>query len=196
MDYVKRKLAIANEEAEDEGLSWKQYALKQEYLINFHRGFTKAPKMQHFILTANGLISFKRKPRHDTKPLFFLPYEKLSSIKLDHVELNNCEISCLQLSSKTTPTFTLGFNRKEDRDEWMMIMMKAFGSESLLEKPVFCKTMSTIEEDKASGKDDFKAKQKPGRTVNNKDFQQTLQRKPGKRNRRSIRRSIMQLASF
>ena len=191
MDHIEKTFEIIlNEESdfEDEEFSWKQFTLKQGYLINFHRGLLKAPKMQYFVLTANGLISFESKPRYDTKPLCFLPYEQLSSIKLDHIELDNCKLSCLQLTSKTTPSFTLGFSRKEDRDDWMMIMMKAF-SESLVEKPVFCKTTSTIEKNKASTDDEFAPKEKLGRTVSNESYGQTLRRKRRKGNRGSIRRS-------
>ena len=188
MDHIKKIFEIVSEETADEELSWKQFTFKQGYLINFHRGLLKAPKMQYFVLTANGLISFESKPHHDTKPLCFLPYEQLSSIKLDHIELDSCKISCLQLTSKTTPSFTLGFSRTEERDDWMMIIMKAF-SEALLEKPVFCKTTSTIDEDKPQGKDDFAPKEKLGRTVSNESYGQTLRRKRRKGNRGSIRRS-------
>ena len=134
---------------DSEEFSWKKYAIKQGYLIKFQRGLLKAPKMQYFVLTANGLISFEGKPSHDTEPLCFIPYEQLSSIKLDSVEMNSSKLCCMQLTSKTNPNFTLAFNRKEDRDDWMMIMMKAF-SEALLTTRVFNRSSSAIDENKAS----------------------------------------------
>ncbi len=143
---------IENEEPEE--MSWESYAIKQAYLIQFHRGLLKAPKMLYYILTENGLISFEGRPHYDTKPLCFLPYEQLSSIKVDDMELNSCKLCCMQLTSKTTPSLTLAFKRKEDRDEWMMIMMKAF-SEVLLSAPAYSRTPSTSDENKSSESDDF-----------------------------------------
>ena len=151
MDTVKEILQYDDSEE----FSWKKYAIKQGYLIKFQRGLLKTPKMQYFVLTANGLISFEGKPNHDTEPLYFLPYEQLSSIKLDSIELNSSKLCCMQLTSKTNPNITLAFNRKEDRDDWMMIMMKAF-SEALLTTRVFNRSSSAIDENKAG--DDFTAK--------------------------------------
>jgi hypothetical protein len=194
MDYIKGRM----EHPESDELSWKKYAIKQGYLIKFHRGILKAPKMQYFVLTANGLISFEGKPSHDTKPLCFLPYEQLSSIKLDHIELNSCKLCCMQLTSKTSPSFTLGFNRKEDRDEWMMIMMKAF-SEALLTTRVFNKTASMIDEDGASARDDAAtketaqvnttAKEKLEHKLSTGSYGQSLRRKRRKGDKGSIRKS-------
>ena len=138
MDYVKEKLE--NKKSVD--LSWGNYAIKEGYLIKFHRGLLKAPKMQYFVLTSSGLISFEERPHHDSKPLWFLPYEQLSSIKVDYLEFNNFKLCCMQVTSKISPNFTVAFSSKEERDEWMMIMMKAF-SEALLTTPVFNKTSSS-----------------------------------------------------
>lgn len=175
---------------EADELSWKKYAVKQGYLINFQRGLLKAPKMQYFVLTASGLIAFNGKPDHDTKPLCFLPYEQLSSIKLDHIELNSCKLSCMQLTSKTSPSFMLGFNRKEDRDDWMMIMMKAF-SEALLTTRVFSgKTSTSSDDDKETASDDYTTttEEKFERTSSNNSANgQTLRRKRRKGDKGSIR---------
>ncbi|CAB3995655.1 Hypothetical predicted protein [Paramuricea clavata] len=160
MEHIKEVIEIE----ESEELSWKDYAIKQGYLVKFNRGLLKAPKMQYFVLTDIGLISFESKPKHDTKPLCFLPYEQLSSIKLDHIELNSCKLCCMQLTSKTSPNFTLAFKCKEDRDDWMMIMMKAF-SETLLTTSVFDKSSETIDEDNASESDVSTTKEKPERNA-------------------------------
>ena len=150
MDYVKEKLE--NKKSVD--LSWETYAIKQGYLIKFHRGLLKAPKMQYFVLTSSGLISFEERPHYDSKPLWFLPYEQLSSIKVDYLEFNNFKLCCMQVTSKISPNFTVAFSSKEERDEWMMIMMKAF-SEALLTTPVFNKTpSSSTDEDKSTASEE------------------------------------------
>ena len=175
-----------NEESEDS--SWKMYAVKQGYLIKFHRGLLKAPKMQYFVLTANGLISFEGKPNNETKPLSFLPYEQLSSIKLDQIELNSSKLCCMQLTSKSSPSFTLGFNRKEERDDWMMTMMKAF-SEALLTTRIFNRTSKAIEEGKESSNDDIATKLELERKISTGSNAQSLRRKRRKGEKGSIRRS-------
>lgn len=182
MDTVKEIL----EHDESEEFSWKRYAIKQGYLIKFQRGLLKAPKMQYFVLTANGLISFEGKPSHDTEPLCFLPYEQLSSIKLDSIEVNSSKLSCMQLTSKTNPNFTLAFNRKEDRDDWMMIMMKAF-SEALLTTRVFNRSSSAIDENKAGDDSTTKdvverkasssSKEKVERKISSSSTKEKLERK-------------------
>ena len=199
MDLVKE--IIENDREESGELSWKKHAIKQGYLINFHRGLLKAPKMQYFVLTDNGLISFEGRPHYDSKPLCFLPYEHLSSIKLHHIELNSCKLSCLQLTSKTCPSLTLAFNCKEDRDEWMMIMMKAF-SEALLTTRIFNRTSSTIiDDDRATASDDCQTKEKLERkvssttkeklerTISTSSYGQSLRRKRRKGDKGSIRKS-------
>jgi hypothetical protein len=194
MDHVKE---IREHEESGGEMSWKKCAIKQGYLINFHRGLLKAPKMQYFVLTANGLVSFEGRPHHESKPLCFLPYQRLSSIKLDNMELNSCRLCCMQLTSKTSPSFTLAFSCKEDRDEWMMIMMKAF-SEALLTTRVFNKTASTSnDEDKAN--EDCVRKEKLGRKVSStaakeererrSSYGQSLRRKRRKGEKGSIRKS-------
>lgn len=111
---------------------WRKTVIKQGYLIKFHRGLLKAPKMQYFVLTPNGLIAFNSKPDNDSKPFAVLPFEELSSIKVDEIELNSCKLSCMHITSKTTTTsFLLAFSRKDERDEWMMATMTAF-SEALI----------------------------------------------------------------
>ncbi|CAB4001039.1 Hypothetical predicted protein [Paramuricea clavata] len=196
MEHIKEIIEIE----ESEELSWKDYAIKQGYLVKFNRGLLKAPKMQYFVLTDIGLISFESKPKHDTKPLCFLPYKQLSSIKLDHIELNSCKLCCMQLTSKTSPSFTLAFKCKEDRDDWMMIMMKAF-SEALLTTSVFDKSSEIIDKNNASQSDDSTTKEKPERNVSTpmkKKLQQklstgsygpSLRRKRRKGDKGSIRRS-------
>lgn len=182
MDYTGKKMDNSFE------LSWKMFALKQGYLINFHRGLLKAPKMQYFVLTANGLVWFEGRPYHDTKPLCFLPYEHLSSIKLDHIDLNGCKLSCMQLTSKAMPaSLTLGFNCAEDRDEWMVIMMKAF-SEALLTTRVF-NSKTTEEITTSGGKPATTAEDRLERTVSTGSYAQSLRRKRRKGDKGSIRKS-------
>ena len=185
MEHIKEIIEIE----ESEEFSWKDYAIKQGYLVKFSRGLLKAPKMQYFVLTDIGLISFESKPKHDTKPLCFLPYEQLSSIKLDHIELNSCKLCCMQLMSKTSPSFTLAFKCKEDRDDWMMIMMKAF-SEALLTTSVFDKSSETIDEDNASESDDSTTKEKPEHNVSTCPMKEKLEQKlsTGSYGRQSLRR--------
>ena len=200
MDYIKE----LTEHEECEEFSWKKDAIKQGYLIKFHRSLLKAPsktpKMQYFVLTANGLISFEGRPDHDTKPLSFLPYEQLSSIKLDQIELNSCKLCCMQLTSKITASFTLGFSRKEERDDWMMIMMKSF-SEALLTTRVFNKSSSTSDEERTSSnaessKDKLERtlsgntiKEKLERKISSGSYGQSLRRKRRKGDKGSIRKS-------
>lgn len=105
---------------------WSKTAIRQGYLIKFHRSLIKTPKMQYFILTAKGLISFSCKPDEISPPLRHLPFEELTSLKLDQVELSNGEISCVQISSKTNSNFSLGFSRKQERDDWMTSMLTAY----------------------------------------------------------------------
>ena len=202
MDYVKEKLE--NKKSVD--LSWETYAIKQGYLIKFHRGLLKAPKMQYFVLTSSGLISFEERPHYDSKPLWFLPYEQLSSIKVDYLEFNNFKLCCMQVTSKISSNFTVAFSSKEERDEWMMIMMKAF-SEALLTTPVFNKTSSsTTDEDKSTVSDEDKStagdetvtadKLERRLSLTTKEilertssYGQTLRRKRRKGDRGSIRRT-------
>lgn len=188
------------EDQECDELSWKKYAIRQGYLIKIQRGLLKEPKMQYFVLTECGLISFENEPCHDTEPLCFLPYEQLSSIKLVQIELNGCELCCMQLTSKTAPSFALAFNRKKDRDDWMMVMMKAF-SQALLAMPLFNKASDTIDVDKAIASDDsttkekivintsVETKEKVERKVSSNRFGQSLRRKRRKGDKGSIRRS-------
>ena len=189
------------EDQECDELSWKKYAIKQGYLIKIQRGLLKEPKMQYFVLTECGLISFESEPCHDTEPLCFLPYEQLSSIKLVQIELNGCELSCMQLTSKTTPSFVLAFNRKKDRDDWMMVMMRAF-SQALLTMPLFNKASDTIDIDKAFVSDDDSAtkekivfntsvetKEKAERKFSTSSIGRSLRRKRRKGDKGSIRRT-------
>jgi hypothetical protein len=187
MDHIKEKL----EKKRSYDLSWANYAIKQGYLIQFHRGLLKAPKMQYFILTESGLIWFEQRPRHDTKPICFLPYEQLSSIKVDNLEYNNFQLSCMQVTSKLSPSFTVAFKCKEERDEWMMIMMKAF-SEALLTTPNFNRTRNihtdedktteseesaTDSEDSATDSEDSATESKESATDSDTVTQDTLERR-------------------
>lgn len=104
----------------------------------------------------------------------------------------------LQLTSKTSSNLTLAFSSKEDRDEWMMIMMKAF-SEALLTTRVFSKTSSTsTDEDKATTSDDSMRKEKRERKVSStakevlertSSYGQSIRRKRRKGEKGSIRKS-------
>lgn len=110
---------------------WKQRAIKQGYIIRFYRGVFKSPKMKYFVLTSNGLISFEGKPDNDSAPLSFLPFDQLTSIKLDQIELNSCTtLSCMNITNKAATSFLMAFNREEERDEWVLATMTAY-SESL-----------------------------------------------------------------
>ena len=185
-------------ECDCDELSWKKYAIKQAYLIKIQRSVVKEPEMLYFVLTECGLISFESEPCHDTEPLCFLPYEQLSSIKLVQIELNGCELCCIQLTSKTSPSFALAFNRTKDRDDWMKVMMKAF-SQTLLTMPLFNKASDTInattQNDDSSTKEKIvintiaNTKEKVERKCSSSSIGQSLRRKRRKGDKGSIRRS-------
>ncbi|XP_046855206.1 uncharacterized protein LOC124448250 [Xenia sp. Carnegie-2017] len=138
----------------DEELCWKRDSVKQGFAVKFQRGLLKAPKMQYFVLTADGLWTFEGKPNRFAKPLSFLPFQQLSSIKLPKDDVNNSKLSCMQLTSKNNSTFTLGFYRKEDRDKWMCGMMELF-SQSLLTTHVFDRTSKCWDEIKHDNLNDY-----------------------------------------
>lgn len=184
-------------ECECDELSWKKYAIKQAYLIKIQRSVLKEPEMLYFVLTECGLISFESEPCHDTEPLCFLPYEQLSSIKLVQIELNGFELCCIQLTSKTSPSFALAFNRKKDRDDWMKVMMKAF-SQTLLTMPLFKASDTsnvTTQNDDSATKEKIvintiaNTKEKVERKVSSSSIGQSLRRKRRKGDKGSIRRS-------
>ena len=107
----------------------KSDVLKQGYLIKFQRGLVKAPKMRYFVLTQNALFSFACKPDESTdfQPLGSLSFEQLTSLKVAEIELNHSALSCIQITGRTSSSnFLMAFSRKEERDEWMMVMLNAY----------------------------------------------------------------------
>ena len=201
MDHTKEIVMVENQETDE--LSWKKYAIKQGYLIKFPQNLLNEPKMEYFVLTENGLISFECEPNHSTEPICFIPYEQLSSIKLDNIELNSIKLCCMHLTSKISPSFTLAFNRKQDRDEWIKIMTnalsEALSSETLfLEARVYSRPSSATDDDVASTsttKEQLErkvsaiTKEKVERKISTESYGQSLRRKRRKGNQGSIRRS-------
>ena len=133
--------------ATDHGEYYKTKRIfRQDYLINFQKGLLKSPKLQYFMIVDSGLLAFKERPgkiEDETKLLGFLPYEKILSIKLDYIELDSCKLSCMQMMSKTGIIFTLAFKCKEDRDDWMMVIMR-YVSEMLLQTKAFQKSYEQV----------------------------------------------------
>lgn len=114
--------------------------IKQGYLIKCQRGLVKAPKMRYFILTQKGLTFYASKPDESTvnRPLAFLSFKQLTSVKLDEIELNHCTLPCMQITSRTISSFLLAFSQKQERDEWMMAMLTAYSEMLILSRSQLC----------------------------------------------------------
>lgn len=111
---------------DNDQIGWKKFAIKQGYLIEFQSGKESSLKMHYFVLTKSGLISFEQQPMEETKPLRFFPYEQLSTINLEQFQLSSITLFCIYLKSKRSTGFTLCFNCKSERDDWLMLMMTSF----------------------------------------------------------------------